>query len=114
MKKETLALLEKYEQTHLLAFYDQMDDVQKENFEKQLDTLDWGVFDCFGNDNTPEGKGKIDPIGALSIADIEKKKEEYKEVFKLLKAGYPIRKVAKLTDVSESTVKRLKKEFCVC
>ena len=44
---------------------------------------------------------------------VEKKKEEYKEVFKLLKAGYPIRKVAKLTDVSESTVKRLKKEFAI-
>ena len=45
---------------------------------------------------------------------VETKKEEYKEVFKLLKAGYPIRKVAKLTDVSESTVKRLKKEFSIC
>ena len=44
---------------------------------------------------------------------IEKKKEEYKEVLKLLKACYPIRKVAKLTDVSESTVKRLKREFCI-
>ena len=42
-----------------------------------------------------------------------KKMEEYKEVLKLLKAGYPIRKVAKLTDVSESTVKRLKKEFAI-
>ena len=42
---------------------------------------------------------------------IEKKKEEYKEVLKLLRACYPIRKIAKLTDVSESTVKRLKKEF---
>ena len=40
-----------------------------------------------------------------------KKMEEYKETLKLLKAGYPIRKVAKLTDVSESTIKRLKKEF---
>ena len=45
---------------------------------------------------------------------VEKKKEEYKEALKLLKAGYPIRKVAKLTDVSESTVKRLKKEFSIC
>ena len=45
---------------------------------------------------------------------VEAKKEEYKEVLKLLRAGYPIRKVAKLTDVSESTVKRLKKEFCIC
>ena len=44
---------------------------------------------------------------------IEKKKEEYKEVLKLLRACYPIRKIAKLTDVSESTVKRLKREFCI-
>ena len=44
---------------------------------------------------------------------VETKKEEYKEVLKLLKAGYPIRKVAKLTDVSESTIKRLKKEFAI-
>ncbi len=42
-----------------------------------------------------------------------KKMEEYKEVLKLLRACYPIRKVAKLTDVSESTVKRLKREFCI-
>ena len=44
---------------------------------------------------------------------IDKKREEYKETLKLLRAGYPIRKVAKLTDVSESTVKRLKREFCI-
>ena len=40
MKKETLALLAKYDQTHLLAFYDQRDDVQKENF---LDKIYRGV-----------------------------------------------------------------------
>ena len=44
---------------------------------------------------------------------VETKKEEYKETLKLLRAGYPIRKVAKLTEVSESTVKRLKREFCI-
>lgn len=41
----------------------------------------------------------------------EQKAEEYKETLKLLRKGYPYRKVAKLTNVSESTVKRLKKEF---
>lgn len=41
----------------------------------------------------------------------EAKKEQYKDVLKLLKAGYPIRKVVVLTKVSESTVMRLKKEF---
>ena len=44
---------------------------------------------------------------------VEKKKEEYKEALKLLRLKYPIRKVAKLTDISESTVKRLKKEFAI-
>lgn len=39
------------------------------------------------------------------------KQKQYKEVLKLLKAGYPIRKVVVLTTVSESTVMRLKKEF---
>ena len=41
----------------------------------------------------------------------EQKAEEYREVLKLLRKGYPYRKVAKLCGVSESTVKRLKKEF---
>ena len=43
----------------------------------------------------------------------EQKAEEYKETLKLLRKGYPYRKVAKLCGVSESTVKRLKKEFSI-
>lgn len=41
----------------------------------------------------------------------EEKKIQYKEVLKLLRGGYPIRKVVLITGVSESTVMRLKKEF---
>lgn len=41
----------------------------------------------------------------------ETKMEEYKEAIKLLRQGYPYRKVAKITGHSESTIKRLKKEF---
>ncbi|MCM1475000.1 MAG: recombinase family protein [Muribaculaceae bacterium] len=43
----------------------------------------------------------------------ETKKEQYKEVLKLLKGGYPIRKVVVLTGTSESTIVRLKKEFAI-
>ena len=41
----------------------------------------------------------------------ETKMDEYKEDIKLLRQGYPYRKVAKITGHSESTIKRLKKEF---
>ena len=37
--------------------------------------------------------------------------EAYKEVIKLLKKGYPIRQTAKLCEVSESTVKKVKSMF---
>ena len=37
--------------------------------------------------------------------------EAYKEVIKLLRKGYPIRQTAKLADVSESTVKKVKAMF---
>lgn len=43
----------------------------------------------------------------------EQKAKEYKETLKLLRKGYPYRKVAMLCGVSESTVKRLKKEFAI-
>jgi DNA invertase Pin-like site-specific DNA recombinase len=41
------------------------------------------------------------------------KKEEYKETLSLLRKGYAIRKVAKITENSVSTVQRLKKEFAL-
>lgn len=46
-----------------------------------------------------------------SIKTKEQKKDEYGEVISLLKKGYSIRNVAKLCNVSNSTVQRLKKEF---
>ncbi|MBC8601143.1 recombinase family protein [Parabacteroides acidifaciens] len=48
---------------------------------------------------------------AGSFKTMEQKKEEYKKVISNLRAGKSIRDVAKLNDVSVSTVQRLKKEF---
>lgn len=46
-----------------------------------------------------------------STKSTEAKKEEYKEVISLLKRNYSIRNTAKLTEISISTVQRVKKEF---
>lgn len=46
-----------------------------------------------------------------SVKSKEQKREEYKEVISLLKKDYSIRNIAKLTNVSISTVQRIKKEF---
>ena len=46
-----------------------------------------------------------------SIKSTEQKKEEYKEVISFLKRGYSVRNTAKLSNVSVSTVQRVKREF---
>ena len=46
-----------------------------------------------------------------SVKTMEQKQEEYKEVIALLRKGYTIRDVAKLTKKGVSTIQRVKKEF---
>lgn len=46
-----------------------------------------------------------------SVKSMDKKREEYKEVISLLRKGYAIRDVAKLTGKGVSTVQRVKKDF---
>ena len=46
-----------------------------------------------------------------SVKTVEQKQEEYKEAIVLLKKGYTIRDVAKLTGKGISTIQRVKKVF---
>ena len=48
-----------------------------------------------------------------SVKTTEQKKEEYKEVISFLKRGYSVRNTAKLSNVSVSTVQRVKREFSI-
>lgn len=50
---------------------------------------------------------------AGSVKSLDDKKDEYKETLALLKKGYAIRNIAKITGDSVSTVQRLKKEFAL-
>ena len=47
-----------------------------------------------------------------SVKSDYQKREEYKEAISLLRKGYAIRDVAKLTGKGISTIQRVKKEFC--
>lgn len=49
-----------------------------------------------------------------SVKTTEQKETQYKEVLTYLRKGYSVRVTAKLTQVSTSTVQRLKTEFSIC
>lgn len=46
-----------------------------------------------------------------SVKTHEQKEQQYKDVLAYLRKGYKITEIAKLTDISQSTVQRLKREF---
>ena len=48
-----------------------------------------------------------------SIKTTEQKKQEYSEVISLLKRGYSVRNIAKLTGFGSATVQRVKSEFAL-
>ena len=48
-----------------------------------------------------------------STKTTEQKEQQYREVLTYLRKGYGVRVTSKLTNVSESTVQRLKKEFSI-
>lgn len=48
-----------------------------------------------------------------SVKTREQKEQEYKDVLAYLRKGYKVKDTAKLTNKSEKTVSRLRKEFCL-
>ncbi len=48
-----------------------------------------------------------------SVKTREQKEQEYRDVLSYLRKGYKVKDTAKLTNKSEKTVSRLKKEFCL-
>ena len=65
-----------------------------------------------GRDNYIANGGKLGRRKG-SCKTTERKKKEYKEVISLLKRGYSVRNTATLSNVSISTVQRVKREFCI-
>lgn len=81
--------------------------LERENIKFRLDSGRRQYMDKCMKETGKSGLGR--KVGYRKSK--EEKQKQYKEVLKLLKSGYPIRKVVVLTKVSESTVVRLKKEF---
>lgn len=71
---ETLSMLD---QIHLLKFYDELSAEQRETLFEQIENLDFTVLN---EDEVKEKRGKIEPIGALTLKEIESRREYYRQI----------------------------------
>lgn len=72
-------LLEKYDQMHLIKYYDKLNKSQKENLLCQIDNIDFSILEKVSNkENNVELD--IEPIDVLSFKEIENKRTEYEKI----------------------------------
>lgn len=83
--------ISRYGQGHLLKYYDELNDKEKQAYDEQLNHLNFGFLDMVRNKGNESKKSHYEPLQALKLADIEKEKEQFEkagiDALKNCKAG---------------------------
>lgn len=79
---EAKAKLEQLGQTHLLKWYDTLTETEQEELLAQIEALDPQLLEVFRqyHDDGELPRGKIGPLGALTMAEIEQDRERFESV----------------------------------
>lgn len=72
--------LEKMGQSQLLRFYDELTDTEKENLKNQINRVDFTYIDMLKAPEEASEMGEISPLGAMTIPEIEKRRDEFEKV----------------------------------
>ena len=79
--------LKKYNQEHVLKFFDELNEDEKAQLIKQIDETDFSVIENIKNINENK-KGVITPLSCMEIPEIEANKEEFNKIgLDAIKAG---------------------------
>ena len=75
--EEAYQKLEKYGQLHVLKYYDELDEAQKAGLLQQIDETDFSILRFLDHRDDALTEGRISPIGAMELDEIERRKEEF-------------------------------------
>lgn len=72
------AQLKEKGQEQILRYYDELQEEQKKSLLKQIETIDWSLLERLKQkENKTKERGIIEPLGALEVDEIEKRREEF-------------------------------------
>lgn len=66
-------------QEHLLQYFDELDEAQQTGLLNQIEALDLSLLDLIKDGVKEVPKGKLAPLGAVTLDEIEEKKDTYKK-----------------------------------
>ena len=76
--EQALDKLTKYGQQHLLRFYGELNEAQKKRLLSQIEATDFEVLSSMDAMHKAE-RGRIAPLEAMQLPEIEKKKEQFRK-----------------------------------
>lgn len=75
------AMLEEHGQSHILKYYDELDEEQRVSLLRQAQDIDWRLLELIHtHTTTEEARGHLEPLGALEVDEIEARRDEFEAV----------------------------------
>ncbi|MCM1143272.1 MAG: UTP--glucose-1-phosphate uridylyltransferase [Blautia sp.] len=86
--QEAYEKLEKYGQLHVLKYYEELNQEQKETLLQQIEDTDMEVVTLCSHKEELKERGRITPLSAMQLSEIETNREEFTETgIEAIKAG---------------------------
>jgi UDP-N-acetylglucosamine/UDP-N-acetylgalactosamine diphosphorylase len=74
--EEAKEKLSKFDQLHVLKYYDELSDAEKAELIAQIEDTDFSVVDNCKNLGKSAGRGEFAPLAAMQVSEIEKRRDE--------------------------------------
>lgn len=78
--QEALTKIQKWDQTHLLKYYDELTEMQQAALLQQIDETDFSVVECLEHGKQKQEKGVVTPISSMELSEIEAQKEHFEAI----------------------------------
>ncbi len=79
-ENELLNVLKEHGQEHIFEAYQKLDDKGKEKLAAQIERIDWSIVEMAGHKELSLERGKLEPLSALEVTQIEENKAKYEEI----------------------------------
>lgn len=87
-EQELSKVLEEHGQGHIFEAYQKLDEEGKKKLAGQVERIDWSIVAMAAHEELKQERGKLEPLSALEVSEIEKNKARYEEIgLDAIKAG---------------------------
>ena len=88
-REKAMEIVSAYGQEHILKYFDELNDSERKELLSQIERTDFSVLENLAGDaGCSMPRGTFEPLGAVTVKDIEAKKDEYVRIgTEAIKAG---------------------------